>query len=163
MTARFRRVAFFDGVDEGAGPLDAAAIVPLGGSRLIFLEGGSNLQVESEVPSQALVTEIKTFSGGDLQSFLNNLGANVALIASVLSSGAKQLFQISGRALAGKTGVTILAKNPKTRALEAQLQAIILKPQPMKVSLRQIQVFSDDTRTTKAMLSQGKVRSPSDA
>jgi hypothetical protein len=104
MTARFRQVAPFDGVDEGVGPLQAAAIVPLGGSSLVFLEGGSNLHVASDVPSQALVTEIKSFTGGDLQSFLNNLGANVALIASILGSGAKQLFQISGRALAGKMG-----------------------------------------------------------
>ena len=136
MTARFRQVAPFDGVDEGVGPLQAAAIVPLGGSSLVFLEGGSSLHVASDVPSQALVTEIKSFTGGDLQSFLNNLGANVALIASVLGSGAKQLFQVSGRALAGKNGVTIRAKNRKTGALEAQLQAVVLKPKPMKVSLR---------------------------
>ena len=156
MTARFRQVAPFDGVDEGVGPLQAAAIVPLGGSSLVFLEGGSNLHVASDVPSQALVTEIKSFTGGDLQSFLNNLGANVALIASILGSGAKQLFQISGRALAGKNGVTIRAKNRKTGALEAQLQAVVLKPKPMKVSLRQIQVFTDDSRTATAILSQGK-------
>ncbi len=87
MTARFRQVAPFDGVDEGVGPLQAAAIVPLGGSSLVFLEGGSNLHVASDVPSQALVTEIKSFTGGDLQSFLNNLGANVALIASVSRLG----------------------------------------------------------------------------
>ena len=156
MTARFRQVAPFDGVDEGVGPLQAAAIVPLGGSSLVFLEGGSNLHVASDVPSQALVTEIKSFTGGDLQSFLNNLGANVALIASILGSGAKQLFQISGRALAGKNGVTIRAKNRKTGALEAQLQAIVLKPKPLKVSLRQIQVFADDARTATALLSQSK-------
>jgi hypothetical protein len=156
MAARFRQVAPFDGVDEGVGPLQAAAIVPLGGSSLVFLEGGSNLHVASDVPSQALVTEIKSFTGGDLQSFLNNLGANVALIASILGSGAKQLFQISGRALAGKNGVTIRAKNRKTGTLEAQLQAIVLKPKPMKVSLRQIQAFSDDSRTATAIVSQGK-------
>jgi hypothetical protein len=157
MTARFRRVALFDGVDEGAGPLQATAIVPLGGSSLTFLEGGSHLHVASDAQSQALVTEIKSFTGGaDLQAFLNNLGANAALVAAVLGSGAKQLFQISGRALAGKAGVAIVGKNRKTGAPEAQLQAIILKPKPMTVSLRQIQVFTDDTRTTKAMLSQGK-------
>ena len=101
------------------------------------------------------MTEIKSFSGGDLQSFLNNLGANVALIASILGSCAKQLFQISGRALAGKNGVTIRAKNRKTGTLEAQLKAFVLRLKPMKVSLRQIQAFSDDSRTATAILSQG--------
>jgi hypothetical protein len=72
-----------------------------------------------------------------------------------LSSGAKRFFRVSGRAPAGKKGVAIRAKNRKRGALETQLQAIVLKAKPMKVSLRQIQVFSDDTRKTTTMLSQG--------
>jgi hypothetical protein len=157
MAARFRQIAPFDGVDEGVGPLGAAAIVPLGGSSLVFLEGGSSLHVASDAPSQAVVTEIKSVSGGgNVMSFVHKFGANAALLASILSSGGKQLFQISGRALAGASGVTIRAKNRKTGALEAQLQAIVLKPKPMKVSLRQIQAFSDDSRTATAILSQGK-------
>ena len=66
MAARFRQTSPFDGVDEGAGPLDAAIIVPLGGSSLVFLEKGTDLHVTSDSSSQVSVTEIKSFSGGDL-------------------------------------------------------------------------------------------------
>jgi hypothetical protein len=155
MAARFRQIVHFDGVDEGVGPLDAAVIVPSGGSSLVFLEGGPDLHVASDAPSQVAVTEVKSFSGGDLMSFLNDLGANVALTAAVLSSGAKRLFRVSGLAPAGKKGVAIRAKNRKRGTLEAQLQAIVLKAKPMKVSLRQIQVFADETRQTTTLLSQG--------
>jgi hypothetical protein len=155
MAARFRQIASFDGVDEGAGPLDAAVIVPSGGSSLVFLEGGPDLHVTSDAPSLVVVTEIKSFSGGDLISFLNDLGANVALTAAVLSSGAKRLFRVSGHAVAGKMGVAIRAKNRKRGTLEAQLQAIVLKAKPMKVSLRQIQVFADEGRKAATILSQG--------
>lgn len=155
MAARFRQIVPFDGVDEGVGPLDAAVIVPSGGSSLVFLEGGPDLHVASDAPSQVAVTEVKSFSGGDLMSFLNDLGANVALTAAVLSSGAKRLFRVSGLAPAGKKGVAIRAKNRKRGTLEAQLQAIVLKAKPMKVSLRQIQVFADETRQTTTLLSQG--------
>jgi hypothetical protein len=146
MAARFRHVADFDGVDEGLTPFTANAIVPLGGSSLVFLEGGSNLHVASDAPSQAVVTEIKSFSSSQ------NLGVNSAFALS----GGKQLFQISGRALAGAKGVTVRAKNRRTGTVEAQLKAIVLKPKPMKVSLRQIQVFTDDKRTTTTILSQRK-------
>jgi hypothetical protein len=72
-----------------------------------------------------------------------------------LSSGAKRLFRVSGRAPAGEKGVAIRAKNRKRGTLEAQLQGIVLKAKPMKVSLRQIQVFTDDTRKSTTMLSRG--------
>ena len=111
--------------------------------------------VTSDSPSQIVLTEIKSLSGGDLISFLGDLGANIAFMGAALSSGVKRLFRVSGRALAGKKGVAIRAKNRKRGTLEAQLQAIVLKAKPMKVSLRQIQVFADDARKTTTILSQG--------
>lgn len=150
MTARFRQVSPFDGVDEGAGPLDATIIVPALGSSLVFLEGGPHLHVTSESP--AVIpnpTEIKSVSSGKLT------GPNAASIEAALKSGAKRLFRVSaGSALAGKKGVAINAKSGKNH--EARLQAIVLKSKPMKVSLRQIQVYTDDTRKNTALLSQGK-------
>ena len=155
MAARFRQISVFDGVDEGTGPLDAAVVVPLGGSTLVFLEGGPDLIVTSDSPSQIVLTEIKSLSGSDLISFLGDLGADIAFMGAALSSGVKRLFRVSGRALAGQKGVAIRAKNRKRGTLEAQLQAIVLKAKPMKVSLRQVQVFADDARKTTTILSQG--------
>jgi hypothetical protein len=65
MAARFRQTSPFEGVDQGAGPLDAAVIVPPAGSSLVFLEDGPDLHVTSDSPSQVILTEIKNFSGGD--------------------------------------------------------------------------------------------------
>jgi hypothetical protein len=62
MAARFRQTSSFDGVDEGTGPLDAAVIVPLAGSSLVFLEGGPDVHVTSDSPLQVILTEIKSFT-----------------------------------------------------------------------------------------------------
>jgi hypothetical protein len=148
MAARFRQIASFDGVDEGAGPLDAAAIVPFNDSSLVFQEGGPDLHVTSDAPSQVVLTESTSFSDGDLHSSLSDLGANAASIGAALRSGAKRHFRVSGRALAGKKGVVIRAKTRARGTLETQLQAIVLRAKPMKVSLRQIQVFAHEARKT---------------
>jgi hypothetical protein len=150
MAARFRQVSPFDGVDEGAGPLDATIIVPAHGSTLVFLEDGPHLHITSESSSVSPdPTEIKSVSSGKLT------GPNVASIDAALKSGAKRLFRVSaGNALAGKKGIAINAKSHK--GPEARLQAIVLKPKPMTVSLRQIQVYADDARTSTTLLSQGK-------
>jgi hypothetical protein len=155
MAARFRQVSDFDGVDEGAGPLDAAIIVPLGGSNLVFLEGGAGLEVKSDSPSTVASAEIKDISG-DVFSLVANLGLNIAALKAMLSSGAKRLFRVSGNGLVGGKGVAVNAKSPKSGTVQAKLQAIVLKPKPMKVALQQIQVFTDETHKFVSPLTQGK-------
>jgi hypothetical protein len=148
MVARFRQISPFGGVDEGAGPTDAKIIVPRDGSSMVFLEGGADLHVASDKPS-VVATPIKSLKGVSLP------GVNVSSIEAALKSGAKRLFQVSaGHALVGEKGVAINAKNRKGTP-EARLQAIVLKPKPMTVSLRQIQVYTDDTRKSMTILSQG--------
>ena len=150
MAPRFRQISPFDGVDEGNGPLDASIIVPVNGSSLVFLEGGPHLQVTSDSPSVIPnPTEIKSASSANLPA------ANVAFVDAALRSRAKRLFRVSAKYhLAGKQGVAISAKN--RNGTEARLHAIVLKPKPMIVSLREIHVWTDDTRKKTAKLSQEK-------
>src|SRR4051812_14481191 len=156
MSARFRQTSEFDGVDESLGPPDAAIIVPLGGSNVVFLENGPDVDVRSAMPSSISAVEIKDITNDLLASF-PNLKQSVAAFNNMKSSGAKRLYKITANALVGDKGVTVNAKNRKNGAIQAKLQAIALKPKPMTVAFRQIQVLAEGSETAVVNLSKGSI------
>jgi hypothetical protein len=135
MTARFRQVKDLDGVDEGAGQMDAGIVVPNGGSSLVFLENGQRLALVSNHRTIA-VQEITALSGADALRFLKDAVPILAVLAG-LNSG-KRLFMIGGH---GHGGV-ISAVNHKGR-VEAKLTVVLMPAKPIKVALRQIQAIKD--------------------
>jgi hypothetical protein len=144
MGARFRQISTLDGVDEGTGPLDAGIVVPVGGLNLVYLQDGQHLLVGSDHPAKVAVTEITDVTSHDLIGFLADLRTNIAVVVAMTSSGAKRLFRVSGKLITGSHGTFINAMSRKTGNLEARLKVVLMRPKPMKVSLRQIQVYKDD-------------------
>jgi hypothetical protein len=135
MTARFRQVKDLDGVDEGAGPMDAGIVVPNGGSSLVFLENGQRLALVS-VHRTITVQEITALSKADVLRFLKDAIPILAVLAG-LNSG-KRLFMIGAH---GHGGV-VSAVNHKGH-VEAKLTVVLMSAKPIKVALRQIQAVKD--------------------
>jgi len=139
MATRFRQISSLDGVDEGAGPNDAGIVVPVGGSNLVSLEDGQHLSVRSVDSGRKLIHEIKEIAAADLAKVKGDVKARLSAAASMLNSGARRLFIASG----SSGGGAVSAINLSSGKAEAKLQVVVMKPKPIVVSLRQIQIFKD--------------------
>jgi hypothetical protein len=156
MGARFRRIKDLDGIDEGTGPMDAGIVVSLQRPSLVFLENGAGLHVRSNHPKNVSVTEITAIDSPELVDFKSDKRVDVAAAVAKTKSGSTRLFKVSASSVVGDHGTVISATNAGADKNEAKLKVLVLQQKPLKVSLRQIQVYSDETKKNVVLSSKEK-------
>jgi hypothetical protein len=129
MSAKFREVTKYSGVDEDLNPNYQGMVVPLKGSALVLLAEGVGLKVNSNLPSMVKVREITS----------NYPGSVTTEQVKNLKSGMFRLFEISADAVPGMDKATITAKD--SRGVEkAKLKVLVLRPRKESISIRPVYV-----------------------
>jgi hypothetical protein len=126
--ARFQEVSPFSGVDESVTP--TGIIVPWGPGNfnLVRLTGGLGIPVRPPLGSSITIDEM---TGIDLLPIALQLGLSGVAAPSLRTLLGERLFMISG---------TLPVSNVRVRAGSDTLRIAVLKPRPVKLSIRPVQV-----------------------
>jgi hypothetical protein len=137
MAASFREVAAYSGVDENLSTSGQGIVVPSGGSTLVILEEGRDLDVRSTLPSKVYVYEFKTKQ--ERAGAARN-ASNPSEAVRRFDDGSWRIFRIKADAPVGFDKVRVEAKSAKGGKAEATLKVIVLDKKTVKVAIRPVQV-----------------------
>jgi hypothetical protein len=156
MPVRFGQIRRNSGLDIDAKPFPAM-IVPLPGSNILKVFGAPGLSLFDdrgivaikELDSGRVIMDKLLVYSVPMAMTLGDPGSAAALqlrmgveIAMELA-GNPSFFQITGKAPGGEVGTIVrVAKTPKSKA-EGSLRMVVLKPRPLKLSIRPVQVLND--------------------
>ena len=148
MPAIFREVFPYAGVDELTATGNVAIIVPLKGSNVVLLEGGSNLKVASTLRPAVQVDEIT--DPHYFTALANQLHPidSIEMVYTIaqLKLGIYRIFKITGNSLAGFDVAKVQAINPRTSRVEATLKVLVLGKKLIKISIRPAQIRGDQEK-----------------
>lgn len=135
MSAIFREVAPYSGVDENLPTGVQGIVVPSGGSTLAILQDGRGLDVRSTLPSKVHVYEFKTKQE---RAAVARNAPNPSEAAGRFDDGSWRIFRIKADAPVGFDTVRVEAK--KASKAEATLKVLVLDKKTVKVAIRAVQV-----------------------
>jgi hypothetical protein len=150
MSAVFREVAPYSGVDENLPTGVQGIVVPSDGSTLVILQDGRGLDVRSTMPSKVHVYEFKT---SQERAVAARNAPNPSEATRRFDDGSWRIFRIKADAPVGFDTVKVEAK--KARKAEATLKVVVLDKKTVKVAIRAVQV-----RDGKQLLSFGNAADP---
>lgn len=146
MAAAFKEVWKWSGVDEKAAG-GSAMIVPYGGVNFVQLEGGSGLVVRvkksGKTHSRPNVRIVELDDGAKLGELATRRQAQMALRPECNVPDGRRTFAIYGDIPAGLRGAEVEAYSPGSKSVDARLRVIVLKPRPVKISLRVLQTLDE--------------------
>jgi hypothetical protein len=132
MSANFRELAAYSGVDESLPTGGQGIVVPNGGSTLMILEDGRGLDVRSTVPSKVYVYG---FKAKQERAAAARNASNPSEAMRRFDDGFWRTFRIKADAPVGFDTVRVEAKNPKAHKVEATLKVIVLDKKTVKVDV----------------------------
>jgi hypothetical protein len=138
MPASFREVFGNAGVDEDAKPIPGM-IVPRGSSNIVRLVGGRDLRVDSP-PTLKVVEIIPPSISTVVGAVVTALLTPTKLLGRPIDLTDSRIFAVSGHSAHGRITAKVKAINPRTAAVEAQLEVAVLGQRRVKLSIRPIQI-----------------------
>jgi hypothetical protein len=138
MTAKFREVAPYMGVDENLPSGGQGIVIPSDGSNLVILQDGKGLKVRSTLPPKVRVYEFQT---NQEQSEMAKKASNPSEAKQRFGDGSWRIFRIEAKAPVGLDKVKVEAKNAKGK-VEATLKVLVVDKKPVKVHIRPVHVHN---------------------
>ena len=138
MSAIFREVAAYSGVDENLPTGGQGIVVPSApGSTLVILQDARGLDVRSNMPSKVHVYELKTKQ--EVAEAARN-ASNPSEATRRFNDGSWRIFRIKADAPVGFDKAKVEVKKTKAHGAEATLKVIVLDKKTVKVAVRPVQV-----------------------
>jgi len=137
MAATFREVTAYSGVDENLPTGGQGIVVPSGGSTLVILQDGRDLDVRSTIPSKVNVYEFKTRQ--ERAGAVRN-ASNPSEAMRRFDDDSWRIFRVKADAPVGFDKVRVEAKRTKAHKAETTLKVIVLDKKTVKVAIRPAQV-----------------------
>jgi len=153
VSIRFGEVQKGSGLDVGA----KAMILPIHGSNIIKVFGAADLSLFDdrgiltikELDAAAALSDKFVVYGfaaalnmGD-PAEVAAIQLKMAIEMGLQLAGTPKFFQIIGKALGGAAGTTVRIARDRKATAEESLQVVVLRPRPLKLSIRPVQVRND--------------------
>jgi hypothetical protein len=143
MSAAFREVFPYAGVDEHTPAGNVGIVVPLKGANVVLLADGPDLKVEA-IPK--LAVQVDEIRDPQYYTALANAqnpgkGIDIAYTMAMLKRGTYRIFKITGNSVPGLDAAWVKALNPRTSRVEATLKVLVLRQLTVKIAIRPVQVL----------------------
>lgn len=148
MSASFRQVFPYAGVDEHTATGNVGIVVPVKGSNYVLLKDGPELKV---LPNNKAI-RVEEIKAVDYHSVLGKIPHPTTEMelekkVAALKNGAYRLFRVTGDSVPGLDVAKVEAKKAANSPTAiASLKVLVLRPRPVKVSIRPTQVLGSDKK-----------------